>query len=270
MSINESDKFSDLDEEESTREETTGISGLSIPERIRTYDYEEVFSGRDPLGEFERDHVPPHLRYQSPEPVQTLSPKRKRGGSADEPSSNERGVRGRATTTLPTFERFNSARYRRYRPPAGRGAFQSPLRTQARDRSLERERGVPAERFLFLQDDIYPATDKVGRALNKFREYFRDCCAPFRILRQGVYDVFVRIDPDNPSSPPRRVVWGEERFKVVQALHEGEGHYGGAEKTRFKVADRYWFPQLTSFVREFVKTCDVCQKERVGAAPPDD
>jgi hypothetical protein len=58
-------------------------------------------------------------------------------------------------------------------------------------------------------------------------------------------------------------------FNVVQALHEGEGHYGGAEKTRLKVADRYWFPQFTNFVREFVKTCDVCQKERVGAARPE-
>jgi hypothetical protein len=124
--------------------------------------------------------------------------------------------------------------------------------------------------FLFLQDDVYPATDKVGRALNKFREKSRKLCAPFHILRQGDYDVLVRIDLGNPSSPPRRVVWGEERFKVVQALHEGEGNYGGAEKTRLKVADRYWFPQLTDFVREFVKTCDVCQKERVGAAPPDD
>jgi hypothetical protein len=80
----------------------------------------------------------------------------------------------------------------------------------------------------------------------------------------------MRIDPGNPSSSPRRVVWSEERFKVVQSLHEGEGHYGGAEKTRLKVADRYWFPQLPDFVREFVKTCDVCQKERVGAAPRDD
>jgi hypothetical protein len=124
--------------------------------------------------------------------------------------------------------------------------------------------------FLFLQDDVYPATDKVGRALNKFRENFRKRCAPFCILRQGDYDVLVRIDPGNPSSSPRRVVWGKERFKVVQSLHEGEGHYGGAEKTRLKVADRYWFPQLTDFVREFIKTSDVCQKERVGAAPRDD
>jgi hypothetical protein len=87
MSVSQSDKFSDLDEEESTREGTTRILGLSIPDLIQTYNDKdsEVFSGRDPLGEFERDHVPPHLRYQSPEPVQTLSPKRKRGGLADEP-----------------------------------------------------------------------------------------------------------------------------------------------------------------------------------------
>jgi hypothetical protein len=124
--------------------------------------------------------------------------------------------------------------------------------------------------FLFLQDDIYPATDKVGRALNKFRENFRKRCAPFRILRQGDYDLLVRIDPGNPANPSQRVVWGEERFKVIQALHKGEGHYGGAEKTRLKMADRYWFPQLIESVREFIETCDVCQKERVGAAPRDD
>jgi hypothetical protein len=83
--------------------------------------------------------------------------------------------------------------------------------------------------------------------------------------------VFVRIDPKNPWHPPRRVVWGEERFnKVVQTLHKGEGHYGGFNKTRAKVADRCWFPQMTKFVNEFVKTCDVCQKERVGATPRDD
>jgi hypothetical protein len=124
--------------------------------------------------------------------------------------------------------------------------------------------------FLFLQDDIYPATNKVGHALSRFKDKFRKRCASFRIFGQGDSDVFVRIDPKNLGQPPRRVVWGEERFKVVQALHEGEGHYGGVNKTRAKVADRYWFPQLTIFVNEFVKTCDVCQKERVGAAPRDD
>jgi hypothetical protein len=78
MFVSESDKFSDLDEEGSAREETTNISGLSIPDLIDND--EEIFSGRDPLGEFERDQVLPHLKYQSPEPVRTPSPRRKRGG----------------------------------------------------------------------------------------------------------------------------------------------------------------------------------------------
>jgi hypothetical protein len=96
--------------------------------------------------------------------------------------------------------------------------------------------------FLFLQDDTYLATSKVRQALSKFKDKFRKRCAPFRIFWQGDSDVFVRIDPKSPGHPPCQVVWGEERFKVVQALHEGEGHYGGVNKTRAKVADRYWFP----------------------------
>jgi hypothetical protein len=179
ISVSESDKFSDLDEKGSAREETTGISGLSIPDLIDNN--EEIFSERDPLGEFERDHVLPHLKYQSPEPVRTPSPRQKRGGSTDEAASIEQSVRGRETTTLPTIKRFNSAGFRRYRPPAGRGAFQSPLRTRAGVRSLEREEEFLRSAFLFLQEDVYPAMDKVGRALNKFREKFRKRCAPFRI-----------------------------------------------------------------------------------------
>jgi hypothetical protein len=39
--------------------------------------------------------------------------------------------------------------------------------------------------FLFLQDDIYPTTSKVGHALSRFKDTFRKRCAPFRIFRQG-------------------------------------------------------------------------------------
>jgi hypothetical protein len=92
MSVSESDKSSDLDEEGSAREETTRISGLSTLDL--TDDDEKIFSGRNPWGEFERDHVLPHLKYQSPEPVRTPSPTRKRGGSTDEPVSIERSDRG--------------------------------------------------------------------------------------------------------------------------------------------------------------------------------
>jgi hypothetical protein len=84
--------------------------------------------------------------------------------------------------------------------------------------------------FLFLQDDTYPTTTEVGHALSKFKDKFRKRCAPFQIFLQGDSDVFVRIDPKNPGQPPRRVVWEEERFKVVQALHEGKGNHGGVNK----------------------------------------
>jgi hypothetical protein len=144
----------------------------------------------------------------------------------------------------------------------------NPLSELARvDEFLREKEEFVRNAFLFLQDGVYPATSKVGHALSRLKDKFRKRCAPFRIFRQGDSDVFVRIDPKNLAQPPCRVIWGEERFKVVQALHEGEGHYGGVNKTRAKVADRYWFPQLTKFVNEIVKTCDVCQKERVGAAP---
>jgi hypothetical protein len=163
MSVSESDKFSDLDEEGSAREQTTGISGLSIPDLIQGYDDEEIFSGRDPLGEFERDHVLPHLRYQSPEPVRTPSPKRKRGGSTDEPSSNERGV---------------GDEQQRLRLPSNDLTLQD---TAGIDRQLEegpsnplsaRERAFAVWKekeeflrsaFLFLQDDVYPTTNKLRR-----------------------------------------------------------------------------------------------------------
>jgi hypothetical protein len=114
---------------------------------------------------------------------------------------------------------------------------------------------------LFLQDDVYPTTNKVGHALSWFEVNFCKRCAPFRTFWQGDSDVLCELILKTQGQSPRRVAWGEERFKVVQALHEGEGHYGGINKTRAKVADRYWFPQLT---------CDVCQKEKGGAAPRDD
>jgi hypothetical protein len=77
----------------------------------------------------------------------------------------------------------------------------------------------------------------------------------------------VRINVGDPSLEPRRVLWGEERFQAVQSIHEGEGHCGGFEKTRIKVAQRYWFPSLTTFVRQYVRHCDLCQKENAGKAP---
>jgi hypothetical protein len=237
---------------------------------IQTPDPEEFLPEENFLGDFERAYLDRPLNRRSPELKRTRSPSVRRSQPVNESSDFQQVVRSRTATRSPSPVGFKPSARGQPRIPAGRGAFQSPLQTRARGRSSLGEGRVHEERLPVLQDDIYPATSKVGHALSRFKDKFRKRCAPFRIFRQGDSDVFVRIDPKNPGQPPRQVVWGEERFKVVQALHEGEGHYGGVNKTRAKVADRYWFPRLTKFVNEFVKTCDVCQKERVGAAPRDD
>jgi hypothetical protein len=107
----------------------------------------------------------------------------------------------------------------------------------------------------------------VGKQLKRFWENFRKRCKPFRLIQEGDKDVMVRINVGDPSLEPRRVLWGEERFQAVQSIHEREGHCGGFEKTRIKVAQRYWCPSLTTFGRQYVRHCDLCQKENAKIAP---
>lgn len=129
------------------------------------YGAEEVFSGRDSLGEFEQDHVSPHLRCQSSKPARTPSLERKRGGSVDKMSANERGVRRRAATTSSTSLMNDLT----LQATAGSGCQMgegpsSLLSLCARESAFLKEKEeFLRSTFLFLQDDIYPATDKLRR-----------------------------------------------------------------------------------------------------------
>jgi hypothetical protein len=151
----------------------------------KMYGAEEVFSGRDSLGEFEQNHVLPHLRCQSSKPVRTPSLKSKRGGSVDKMFANERGrVRRRAATNLFHLfnERSNSAGHRRFRLPDGRGAFQSPLRMRARECIPKRERGVPSKHL-----SLPP-----GRHLSSHRQASplrRDWTSSFRTVQRSTATV---------------------------------------------------------------------------------
>jgi hypothetical protein len=102
--------------------------------------------------------------------------------------------------------------------------------------------------FQHLRDSLYSKSDQMGKQLKRFRENFCKRCKSFRLIREGDKDVMVRINVGDPSLEPRRVLWGEERFQAVQSIQEGEGHCGGFKKTHIKVAQRYWFPSLTTFV----------------------
>jgi hypothetical protein len=121
--------------------------------------------------------------------------------------------------------------------------------------------------FQHLRDSSYPESHQVGKQLKRFCENFCKRCKPFWLIQEGDKDVMVMINVGNLSLKPRRVLWGEERFQAVQSIHEGKGHCGSFEKTRTKVAQRYWFPSLTTSVQQYVRHYDLCQKENAGKAP---
>jgi hypothetical protein len=63
----------------------------------------------------------------------------------------------------------------------------------------------------------------------------------------------------NKNMPLRRVVDSEiDRSMILQAAHEESGHRG-REGTYRRVADRYWWDDLSNKVASYVKACKECQ-----------
>ena len=60
--------------------------------------------------------------------------------------------------------------------------------------------------------------------------------------------------------PLRRVVDSpEDRIRIIQQLHDETGHRG-REGTYRRIADRYWWDNLHQEVRQYIQTCEECQK----------
>jgi hypothetical protein len=153
MSESGSDHFSDLEEEGSSPEQREvlppegGLSDVSIPEVIQSPDPEEFLPEENFLGDFERAYLDRPLNRQSPELKRTRSPSVRRGQPVDESGDFQRVVRSRTTTRSPTPVGFKPSARGQPRTLAGRGVFQSPLRTRARGRSPPAEGRVREERL---------------------------------------------------------------------------------------------------------------------------
>lgn len=121
--------------------------------------------------------------------------------------------------------------------------------------------------FAYLTSGTLPSTSKVGRVKSEANREFRR-----RVTRWKLHLVETPDGPVMVQGPDsRRVLWAEERFQAVADIHRGEGHYPGSrEKTRVKVQERYFFPQMREFVEQCVKRCDDCQFEKAGKAPRND
>src|SRR3569623_1747528 len=133
--------------------------------------------------------------------------------------------------------------------------------------TLQKKEIFLRDAFIFLRDGELPTEGLTGRSEKEKSRVFRR-----RVEKAGldlVFDGGKAVLVKNPDL--RRVLWAEERCQAVEDIHKGEGHYPGSrEKTRVKVQERYYFPQLTEFVTEMVKRCHLCQFEKAGKAPRSD
>ena len=92
-----------------------------------------------------------------------------------------------------------------------------------------------------------------GMGVKEFRKFRR------RALNFLVRDGHLFRRPDK-TNPVRRVIDGKERREeIMQSLHDDSGHRG-REGTYRRVADRYWWEDMWQVVKQYVKTCEECQR----------
>ena len=103
----------------------------------------------------------------------------------------------------------------------------------------------------YLSDLIYPesSTDEEQRKIRSQSKYF--------IVREGI---LYKKNKKNPQRP-LRVVKSNEVEIILHNLHADSlaGHFG-IEATYHRIAERYYWNQMYSDVREYVRTCDACQR----------
>ncbi len=78
----------------------------------------------------------------------------------------------------------------------------------------------------------------------------------FRLSKGVLYKI-------NPASQGKKfllVIPSSLRREIIQSCHDSPtgGHFG-VEKTRAKVAERYWWPGLTTSIKTYVAACHFCQ-----------
>ena len=81
------------------------------------------------------------------------------------------------------------------------------------------------------------------------------------VAKDGVL-YYVDNRPDGLGARERRVIRMEEKMRILRDCHEAEiggGHFK-RDKTYGKISERFYWQGLMSDVKEYVSTCDVCQR----------
>lgn len=85
-------------------------------------------------------------------------------------------------------------------------------------------------------------------------------------LSQGV---LYRCNPDGDSEEPQLVVPESLRAELMKELHDSPtaGHLG-LERTLRKIKEKYFFRNMRTYVAQYLKSCDLCQKYKATNLKP--
>ncbi|KAK7502145.1 hypothetical protein BaRGS_00006509 [Batillaria attramentaria] len=131
-----------------------------------------------------------------------------------------------------------------------------------KDSSAEVSKERLADISKFLSDGIFPE----GWKDRGVRANWRRMCSSY-VLQDGT--LFKRQKRDGSYILIRVITSEEERKKILRSMHEGAdcsvesravGAHIGRDKLFKKIRDRYYWPGLSIDVRNYVATCDQCQR----------
>lgn len=127
----------------------------------------------------------------------------------------------------------------------------SPARvSEEGERVLDESYSDKSERIATYLTTLQKPSDLTVKEFKKFKD------EALRYRVQGK-QLFRRNSKNVPS---RRVVDSEEdRQRIIHQLHD-EGGHKGREGTYRRIADRYWWENLHQEVKNYVQTCEACQK----------
>lgn len=111
--------------------------------------------------------------------------------------------------------------------------------------------------------------------VNKIIVNFEDMSnseAAIRWTDRGYYlsqGMLYRCDPDGESEEPQLVVPESLKAELMKELHDAPtaGHLG-LERTLRKIKERYYFKNMRSYVAQYLKSCDACQKYKATNLKP--
>ena len=103
----------------------------------------------------------------------------------------------------------------------------------------------------------YIAGGEVPQGLSDKPLYsFRRSAKPFCASEDGLTLLY-----KHDGRPPARVVRVGERAIILKRMHEDDGAHFGQARTYDSISQLYFWPGMTRDIREYVRQCDVCQRQ---------